>query len=192
MQHSYLPTTILCDLGTVFTSKMMQELCSLLEIKLKFATVKNPQTIGAIERSHATVKRIISMCKSSSSSHSSPSSCCPGAEIQNQDPNFHAQCLPQPDDPDAFIVEGTTAPDEPLQPDVIDVGANIFIDPPAQTGGIFANARMLYQFNKHNQNRDDALCPFQHRVIPAQEQTEHMNFAGMSFSSGDFNRVQSK
>ena len=52
------------------------------------------------------------------------------AEIQNQNPNFHAQFLPQPDDPDAFIVEGTTAPDEPLQTDVIDVGANIFIDPP--------------------------------------------------------------
>ena len=52
MQHSYLPITILCDLGTVFTSKMMQELCSLLETNLKFAIVKHPQTIGAIERSH--------------------------------------------------------------------------------------------------------------------------------------------
>ena len=61
MQHSYLPTTILCDLGTVFTSKMMQELCSLLEINLKFATIKHPQTIGVIERSHATVKRIMSI-----------------------------------------------------------------------------------------------------------------------------------
>ena len=63
MQHSYLPPTILCDLGTVFTSKMMLELCSLLEINLKFATVKHPQTIGAIERSHATVKRIMSIMR---------------------------------------------------------------------------------------------------------------------------------
>ena len=40
-------------------------MCSLLEINLKFATVKHPQIIGAIERNHATVKRIMSIYEDS-------------------------------------------------------------------------------------------------------------------------------
>ena len=56
MKHSYLPTTILSDLGTNFTSKLMKEMCQLLEIKLVFATVKHPQTMGVIERSHSGLK----------------------------------------------------------------------------------------------------------------------------------------
>ena len=34
-QHSYLPSSLLSDLGTNFTSKLMAELTKLLEVKLK-------------------------------------------------------------------------------------------------------------------------------------------------------------
>ena len=60
-QHSYLPSTLLSDLGTNFTSKLMAELTKLLEVKPKHATLKHPQTIGVVERSHAALKRIIKL-----------------------------------------------------------------------------------------------------------------------------------
>ena len=55
-QHSYIPQTILSDLGTNFTSELMSELASLLEVKLKHASLKHPQTIGAVERTHGPLK----------------------------------------------------------------------------------------------------------------------------------------
>ena len=60
-QHSYFPQTILSDLGTNFTSELMSELASLLEVKLKHASLKHPQTIGAVERSHGPLKRILKL-----------------------------------------------------------------------------------------------------------------------------------
>ena len=60
-QHSYIPQTILSDLGTNFTSELMSELASLLEVKLKHASLKHPQTIGAVERSHGPLKRILKL-----------------------------------------------------------------------------------------------------------------------------------
>ena len=42
-QHSYIPQTILSDLGTNFTSELMSELASLLEVKLKHASLKHPK-----------------------------------------------------------------------------------------------------------------------------------------------------
>ena len=60
-QHSYIPQTILSDLGTNFTSELMSELAILLEVKLKHASLKHPQTIGAVERSHGPLKRILKL-----------------------------------------------------------------------------------------------------------------------------------
>ena len=60
-QHSYLPKTLLSDLGTTFTSSLMAELARLLEVKLKHATLKHPQTIGVVERSHDPLKRILKL-----------------------------------------------------------------------------------------------------------------------------------
>ena len=60
-QHSYIPQTILSDLGTSFTSELMSELASLLEVKLKHALLKHPQTIGAVERSLGPLKRILKL-----------------------------------------------------------------------------------------------------------------------------------
>lgn len=56
MKHSYIPTTILTDMGTVFTSALFKELSTLLEIQLDHATLKHAQTIGLLERSHAPLK----------------------------------------------------------------------------------------------------------------------------------------
>ena len=57
--HSYLPTTIVSDLGSTFVSDLMNELAKLLQVKLKHATLKHPQTIGAVERSRGPLKRIL-------------------------------------------------------------------------------------------------------------------------------------
>ena len=57
LNNSYIPQTILTDLGSTFTSKLRQELISLLKIKLNHASFKHPQTIGTVERSHAALKR---------------------------------------------------------------------------------------------------------------------------------------
>ena len=60
-QHSYIPQTILSDLGTNFTSELMSELASVLELKLKHASLKHPQTIGAVELSHGPLKQILKL-----------------------------------------------------------------------------------------------------------------------------------
>ena len=52
MLHSYIPVVILSDQGSQFTSRMLEELSTLLEFKIGHATVKHAQTLGAIERSH--------------------------------------------------------------------------------------------------------------------------------------------
>ena len=49
------------DLGTSFVAKLLHELTDLLEIKLKHASLKHPQTIGVVERSHSALKRILKL-----------------------------------------------------------------------------------------------------------------------------------
>ena len=56
-QHIYIPTKILSDLGTSFVAELIHELPKLLEIQLEHASLKHPQTIGVVERSHAALKR---------------------------------------------------------------------------------------------------------------------------------------
>ena len=60
-QHSYVPTRILSDLGTSFVANLIHELANLLEIKIDHASLKHPQTIGVVERSHAALKRILKL-----------------------------------------------------------------------------------------------------------------------------------
>ena len=55
-KHCYLPTKIITDKGSAFTSQVMAEVTSVLGIQLKHATTKHAQTIGILERSHATLK----------------------------------------------------------------------------------------------------------------------------------------
>ena len=55
-KHAYLPTTLISDKGTAFMSHVIKEE-AVLGITLKHATTKHAQTIGLLERSHASIKQ---------------------------------------------------------------------------------------------------------------------------------------
>ena len=58
-KHAYLPTTLITDKRnkrTAFTSTIIAEITQSLGITLKSATTKHPQTIGKLERTHASLK----------------------------------------------------------------------------------------------------------------------------------------
>ena len=55
-RDTYLPTTLITDKGTAFTSRVVKEVAKVLGITLKCATTKHPQTIGKLERTHASLK----------------------------------------------------------------------------------------------------------------------------------------
>ena len=59
-KHSYLPTTLITDKGSAFTSTIIAEITQILAITLKCATTK-PQTIGKLERTHASLKTNLKM-----------------------------------------------------------------------------------------------------------------------------------
>ena len=58
-KHAYLPTTLISDKGTAFTSHVIKEVAGVLGVTLKHATTKHPQTIGLLERSHASIKKAL-------------------------------------------------------------------------------------------------------------------------------------
>ena len=60
-RHSFLPKTILSELGTSFVSEHLHELTKLLEIHFEHANLKHPQTVGVVERSHSALKRILKL-----------------------------------------------------------------------------------------------------------------------------------
>ena len=55
-RHAYLPSLIITDKGSVFVSQVKHEVAEILGINLKYATTKHAQTIGVLERAHATIK----------------------------------------------------------------------------------------------------------------------------------------
>ena len=55
-KHTYLPTTIITDLGTQFNAQVTHEIAAVLGIEMKHATMKHAQTIGLLERIHDSVK----------------------------------------------------------------------------------------------------------------------------------------
>ena len=55
-KHTYLPTTVITDLGTQFNAQVTHEIAAVLGIEMKHATMKHAQTIGLLERTHASVK----------------------------------------------------------------------------------------------------------------------------------------
>ena len=55
--HAYLPTTLISDKSTAFTSHVIKEVASVLGITLNHATTKHAQTLGLLERSHASIKQ---------------------------------------------------------------------------------------------------------------------------------------
>ena len=60
-RHSYLQKTILSDLGTSFVSDLLHKLTQLLKFKLEHASLKHPQTVGVVERSHSALKSILKL-----------------------------------------------------------------------------------------------------------------------------------
>ena len=60
-RHAYLPTLIITDKGSVFVSQDIQKVAEILGINLKYATTKHGQTIGVLERAHATIKTSLKM-----------------------------------------------------------------------------------------------------------------------------------
>ena len=59
LRHSYIPQLLITDQGSQFISNLMKEATSLFDIELRHATVKHPQTIGLLERSHAGIKKTL-------------------------------------------------------------------------------------------------------------------------------------
>ena len=58
-KNAYLPTTLISDKSTAFTSTVIKEVAGVLGITLKHATTKHAQTIGLLERSHASIKQAL-------------------------------------------------------------------------------------------------------------------------------------
>ena len=56
-KHAYLPTTLISDKGTAFTSHVIKEVACVLGNTLKHATNKHAHTIGLLERSHMSIKQ---------------------------------------------------------------------------------------------------------------------------------------
>ena len=56
-KHAYIPTTAIVDEGTAFMSDVMKEVASVPGITVKHATAKHAQTIGLLERSHASINQ---------------------------------------------------------------------------------------------------------------------------------------
>ena len=54
-KHAYLPTTIISDNGSVFIFQVIKEVAEVLGITLQHATTKHAQTIGMLERTHASL-----------------------------------------------------------------------------------------------------------------------------------------
>ena len=66
-KHTYLPTTLITDKGTAFTSKLVAEKAQTLGIQIKCATTKHPQTIGKLERTHVSLKTNLKISQDKSS-----------------------------------------------------------------------------------------------------------------------------
>ena len=58
-KHAYLPTTLISDKGSAFMSHVIKEVAGVLGITLKPATTKHAQTIGLLERSHASIQQAL-------------------------------------------------------------------------------------------------------------------------------------
>ena len=55
-RHAYLPTCIISDKESQFRAEVIQEITKVLDIEVRHATTKHAQTIGILERTHASLK----------------------------------------------------------------------------------------------------------------------------------------
>ena len=56
-KHAYFPTTIFSDRGSVLMSQVIKEVAKVLGNTLQHAATKHAQTIGMLERKHASLKK---------------------------------------------------------------------------------------------------------------------------------------
>ena len=55
-RHACLPTLIFSDEGSQFRSEVVAELTQILEIQISYTSTKQAETIGILERTHASIK----------------------------------------------------------------------------------------------------------------------------------------
>ena len=55
-RHCYLPTVIITDKGSQFRSEVVSQRAQTLDIRISDASTKHAQTIGILERTHASLK----------------------------------------------------------------------------------------------------------------------------------------
>ena len=60
-KHSYLLTTLITDKGSAYTITVVAKIVHFLSITLKCDSIKHPQTIGKLERTHASHKTYLKM-----------------------------------------------------------------------------------------------------------------------------------
>ena len=60
-KHTHLPTTLITDRRTAFMSKLLAEIVQILGHQIKCATLDHPQTLGKLERTHASLKTNLKM-----------------------------------------------------------------------------------------------------------------------------------
>ena len=60
-KYTYLPASLIADKEKTFTSKLVAENAQILGIQTKCSTTKHRQTIGKLERTHASLKANLKM-----------------------------------------------------------------------------------------------------------------------------------
>ena len=60
-QHTYHPTTIISEKGSMLVSQILLEVATVLGVKLRHATTKHAQRTGILERTHASVRPTLKM-----------------------------------------------------------------------------------------------------------------------------------
>ena len=63
-RHAFSHKLFITDNGSVFISQVIHEVAEILGIKLEHATTKHAQTIGVLERAHATIKTSLKLASS--------------------------------------------------------------------------------------------------------------------------------
>ena len=58
-KHTYLPVTITSDKGLVFLSQVIKEVAEVLGVTIQHATKKHAETIGMLERTHASLMKTL-------------------------------------------------------------------------------------------------------------------------------------
>ena len=137
-RHAYLPTTLISDKGTAFTSNVLEEVTAVLGITLKHATTKHAQTIGLLERPHASIKQALKIKTGDRRSlwHKYVS-----IAVLNNNTSYHASIGCEPSrvfhGRIPYIIldfkmgsrpQKTTPPDSQIVPDVLEQTETIFQD----------------------------------------------------------------